>query len=43
MVEVLQFIFGGTLLWGIPRFLGVVILLICVTSILGAFIRVIKR
>ena len=43
MVEVLQFIVGGTVLWGLPRFFGVVILLVCVTSILGAFIRVIKR
>lgn len=42
MVEVLQFIFGGTALWGFARFLGVLMLLAVVASVFASFIQLLK-
>jgi len=35
MVEVLQFIFGGTALWGVARYAGVCLLLVIVMGCLA--------
>ncbi len=43
MVEVLQFIFGGTALWGMARFFGVVILVALVMGCLVAGIDRFKK
>lgn len=43
MLEVLQFIFDGTVLWGLPRFFGVVILLALVMGGLAAVIGRIRK
>lgn len=37
MVEVLQFIFGGTVLWGVPRFIGICILLSLFVALFDRF------
>lgn len=43
MVEMLQFIFGGTVLWGIPRFAGVVILTAMILGWLLAAASTLKK
>lgn len=43
MVDVLQFIFGGTVLWGIPRFAGTVILMAMILGWLLAVASTLKK
>lgn len=43
MIELLEFIFGGTVLWGIPRFVGVLILIFVVTGWMSAFAKWVRK
>lgn len=43
MAEVLEFIFGGTVLWGMARFGGVLFLIVFVVSWTGAVIKWIRQ
>lgn len=43
MVEILQFVFGGTVLWGVPRFCGVLLLIALLLAGIIATAKVIRR